>query len=125
MVRNDMVDNNTYNVLQAFVSTLEALEAYQKYSQDGNQQLWQQVSQHTEQVARILQQQLPQVLQHVQGSQGAMRTQGTMGSQGMMGSQRTVDNQGAMASQNQPGMGQSTTYDSSGNFGSGQRQPDR
>jgi hypothetical protein len=71
MYRNQMVDNNTYNILQAYVSTLEALEAYQKYSQDGNQQLWQQVSQHTEQVARILQQQLPMAMQNMQGSQGA------------------------------------------------------
>lgn len=75
MVRNQMVDNNTYNILQAFVSTLESLEAYQKYSQDGNQQLWQQVIQHTEQVARILQQQLPQVVQQAQSSQGAMSGQ--------------------------------------------------
>jgi uncharacterized protein YukE len=75
MYRNQMVDNNTYNILQAYVSTLEALEAYQKYSQDGNQQLWQQVSQHTEQVARLLQQQLPQVMQNAQGSQSAGASQ--------------------------------------------------
>lgn len=65
-----MVDNNTYNILQAYVSTLEALEVYNKYSQDGNQQLWQQIIQHTEEVAHLLQQQLPQVLQQMQSSKG-------------------------------------------------------
>lgn len=106
MVRNNMVDNNTYNILQAFVSTLEALEAYQKYSQDGNQQLWQQVTQHTEQVARILQQHLPQAMQQAQGSQGAMASQN-------QGSQGTMTNQ----SQTGMGQGQSNTYNTSGNYG--------
>ena len=79
MVRNQMLDNNSYNILMAYVSTLEALEAFQKYSLDGNEQLWQQVSQHTEQVARLLQQQLPQVVQHTQGSQGMSSQPGNYG----------------------------------------------
>ncbi len=70
MNKNQMVDNNTYNILQAYVSTLEALEVYNKYSQDGNQQLWQQIIQHSEEVARLLQEQLPQVLQQMQSSKG-------------------------------------------------------
>ncbi len=32
------VDNNTYNLLQMVVSKLEALEAYQKYQQDADEQ---------------------------------------------------------------------------------------
>lgn len=120
MVRNEMVDNNTYNIMQAFVSTLEALEAFQKYSQDGNEQLWQQVSQHTEQVARLLQQHLPQAQAMQQGSQ----------------SQGAMSGQGAMAGQSQPGMGnrpgmtqsdmgQSAAYDANNNYGGTQRQPNR
>jgi hypothetical protein len=96
MVKNQMVDNNTYNILQAFVSTLESLEAYQKYSKDGNEQLWQQVIQHTEEVARILQQKLPQVLQQTQGSQGATASQSS-GKQSTMGNQS--GSQGATQSQ--------------------------
>jgi hypothetical protein len=93
MVKNQMIDNNSYNILQAFVSTLEALEAYQKYSKDGNEQLWQQVMQHTEEVARILQQKLPQALQQNQGATASQSSgkQSTMshqsGSQGATQSQ--------------------------------------
>ena len=76
MYRNKMLDNNSYNVLMAYVSTLEALEAFQKYSQDGNEQLWQQVSQHTEQVAQLLQRELPKVLQGAQASQSQSQGQG-------------------------------------------------
>jgi hypothetical protein len=31
------VDNQTYNLLQALTSKLEAIEAYQKYAQDGGE----------------------------------------------------------------------------------------
>ena len=31
------VDNETYNLLQALTSKLEAIEAYQKYAQDGGE----------------------------------------------------------------------------------------
>ncbi|MDB5081490.1 MAG: hypothetical protein JWP00_3414 [Chloroflexi bacterium] len=96
MYRNQMVDNNTYNILQAYVSTLEALEVYQKYSQDGNEQLWKQVAQHTEQIARILQQQLPQALQNVQGSMGATASQS-----GSMGSMDTSSQSGNMGTSSQ------------------------
>lgn len=99
MASNQMVDNNTYNILQAFVSTLEALEAYNKYAKDGNQQLWQQVIQHTEQVGQLLQQQLPQALQSVTSSQGAAASQSNQ-------------QQGSMASQ-------------SGGYGATQSQPSR
>ena len=38
------ISNEAYNVLTALHSKLEGLEAYRKYSQDANQQLWQQLS---------------------------------------------------------------------------------
>lgn len=85
MYRNQLVDNNTYNIMQAFVSTLEALEVYQKYSQDGNEQLWKEVASHTEQVAKLLQQHLPQAVQSMQNSQGATGSQS--GSYGATSSQ--------------------------------------
>ena len=34
------VDNRTYNVMQALVSKLEAIEAYRKYSQDQGGELF-------------------------------------------------------------------------------------
>ena len=34
------VDNATYNLLQALVSKLEAIEAYGKYQRDGDQELF-------------------------------------------------------------------------------------
>ena len=35
---NYPVDNQTYNLLQTLTSKLEAIEAYQKYMKDGDQQ---------------------------------------------------------------------------------------
>ena len=40
-----LISNQAYNVLSALHSKLEGLEAYRKYSRDGDQQLWQQLSQ--------------------------------------------------------------------------------
>ena len=77
-MHKQMMDNNSYNIIMALASNLEALEAYHKYSQDGNQQLWQQVIQHQQQVIQLLMQQLPQVAQGAQ-SQGSFATQGGMG----------------------------------------------
>jgi rubrerythrin len=50
------VDNETYNLLQALTSKLEAIEAYGKYSQDGGQgaQLFQQMAQQERQHAEQL-----------------------------------------------------------------------
>ncbi len=39
------ISNEAYNVLSALHSKLEGLEAYRKYSNDGDQQIWQQLSQ--------------------------------------------------------------------------------
>ena len=38
------ISNEAYDVLTALHSKLEGLEAYRKFSKDGNQQLWQELS---------------------------------------------------------------------------------
>jgi len=48
------ISNEAYNVLSALHSKLEGLEAYRKYSQDGSQELWQQLSQQDNQAVETL-----------------------------------------------------------------------
>ena len=48
------ISNAAYNVLSALHSKLEGLEAYRKYSQDGDQQIWQQLSQQDNQAVETL-----------------------------------------------------------------------
>ena len=52
------VDNPTYNLLQALVSKLEAIEAYGKYRHDGDDELFGQLEQeerqHAEQLLQAL-----------------------------------------------------------------------
>lgn len=38
--RSSPVDNHTYNVLQALTSTLEAVAAYERYREDGGEDLF-------------------------------------------------------------------------------------
>lgn len=59
------IDNNTYNLLQALVSKLEALAAYHTYEQDADQQgkqvfqqLIQEDQQHAQQLLQAVKQQL-------------------------------------------------------------------
>jgi rubrerythrin len=59
------VDNNTYNLIQMLASKLEAIEVYQKYQKDADQQtrglidqMLQQDRQHAEQLVRVLSQKL-------------------------------------------------------------------
>ena len=56
------VDNNTYNLMQALVSKLEALEVYRKYERDGNSELFQELiredTQHAERLVAALKQAL-------------------------------------------------------------------
>jgi maltooligosyltrehalose synthase len=62
------VDNNTYNLLQALVSKLEALAAYRTYEQDADQQtkqVFQQLIQEDQQHAQQLLQAVKQQLQKV------------------------------------------------------------
>ncbi len=40
------ISNEAYNVVAALHSKLEGLEAYRKYAQSGDQQVWQQLTQH-------------------------------------------------------------------------------
>ncbi len=59
------VDNNTYNLIQMLASKLEAIEVYQKYQKDADQQtrglidqMMQQDRQHAEQLVQTLAQKL-------------------------------------------------------------------
>lgn len=54
----NLVDNNTYNLIMALGSNLEAYEAYNKYAKDGNEQLWKQLCQQTETAVTLLQEAL-------------------------------------------------------------------
>jgi hypothetical protein len=48
------ISNEAYNILSALHSKLEGLEAYRKYSQDGNDRIWQQLSQQDNQAVETL-----------------------------------------------------------------------
>lgn len=78
---NQIVDNNTYNLITALASNLEAYNAYQKYAKDGNSQLWQQLSQQTQQAVQLLQ----QALQQTMSGQGNTQSYGATGTQGNYG----------------------------------------
>ncbi len=71
-----LISNEAYNVLSALHSKLEGLEAYRKYSQDGNERLWQQLSQQDNQAVETLVQQLEQL---VRDGQFRMKTPGRAG----------------------------------------------
>jgi rubrerythrin len=63
---NYPVDNQTYNLLQTVTSKLEAIEVYQKYMKDGDQQaqqFFQQMMQQDQEHARKLLGMLKQRLQ--------------------------------------------------------------
>jgi hypothetical protein len=105
-MHQQMMDNNSYNIIMALASNLEALEAYHKYSKDGNQQLWEQLARSTEQNVRLLQQALPQAMQQGQSFAG----QG--GSYATGGSGQSYGTGGAS------GTSYGGTTGSSGNFGS-------
>jgi hypothetical protein len=48
------ISNEAYNVISALHAKLEGLEAYRKYSQDGNERIWQQLSQADNQAVETL-----------------------------------------------------------------------
>lgn len=49
------VDNGTYNLLQALTSTLEAIEAYQRYQRDDDRELFGQLlSEERQHAERLL-----------------------------------------------------------------------
>ena len=64
------ISNEAYNVLAALHAKLEGLEAYRKYQQNGDSQLWQQLSQQDNQAVSLLVQELEQLVQ-----QGRFRMQ--------------------------------------------------
>ena len=48
------ISNEAYNLISALHSKLEGLEAYRKYAQDGDNQLWQQLTQQDVQAVQQL-----------------------------------------------------------------------
>ena len=70
------ISNAAYNVLSALHSKLEGLEAYRKYSQDGDQQIWQQLSQADNQAVETLVGELERL---VREDQFRMQTPGRAG----------------------------------------------
>jgi hypothetical protein len=58
------VDNFTYNLMAAFVSKCEAIEAYRKYAKDNNGQFFQNQIKHEWDEAHQLFQQLQQHICH-------------------------------------------------------------
>lgn len=56
------ITNEAYNVISALHSKLEGLEAYRKYSKDGDQQVWQQLTQQDIQGVQLLVTQLEQLV---------------------------------------------------------------
>jgi hypothetical protein len=56
------ISNEAYNVLSALHSKLEGLEAYRKYSKDGDQQIWQRLSQQDTQAVETLVQELERLV---------------------------------------------------------------
>jgi hypothetical protein len=74
-MQGNVVDNNTYNIIMALSKTLEAVEVYGKYAQDGNRQLWDQLSQKARESAQLLQQELMRTMSQ-QGGQFAAGSQG-------------------------------------------------
>ncbi len=86
---NNIMDNNTYNLIMALASNLEAREAYMKYAKDGNQQLWNRLVQDTENAIQMLQGQLSNTLNssgttgsYAQGSTGTSTGGQAYGNQG-------------------------------------------
>jgi len=63
------ISNEAYNVISALQSKLEGMEAYRKYAQNGNSQLWQQLTQMDTQAVQLLTQELERLAQS-----GGLRT---------------------------------------------------
>jgi hypothetical protein len=57
------ISNDVYNVIAALATKLEGLEAYRKYQQDGNSQLWQQLASLDNQCVQLLTQELGRLAQ--------------------------------------------------------------
>ena len=57
------ISNEAYNVISALQAKLEGLEAYRKYQADGNQQIWQELTQQDTQSVQRLVQELERLVQ--------------------------------------------------------------
>jgi len=64
------ISNDAYNVITALQAKLEGMEAYRKYQQNGNHQLWQQLTAMDERAVQLLTQDLERLVQ-----QGQLRLQ--------------------------------------------------
>ncbi len=58
------VSDEAFDILSALHNKLEALEAYEIYAEDGNPELWKQLSQQDQQAAMILVQQLEDMVRN-------------------------------------------------------------
>ena len=56
------ISNEAYNVIAALQAKLEGLEAYRKYQANGDQQLWQQLTQQDTQGVELLVQELERLV---------------------------------------------------------------
>ena len=57
------ISNEAYNVISALQAKLEGLEAYRKYQADGDQQIWQELTQQDTQSVQRLVQELERLVQ--------------------------------------------------------------
>jgi hypothetical protein len=83
-----LVDNNTFNILTALQSNLEAHAAYITYAKDGNSQIWNQLAQHAQEAVQLLQAELQKTMSDPsykmtmgQGQQGMSSNYGATQSQ--------------------------------------------
>jgi hypothetical protein len=60
------ISNQAYNVISALHAKLEGLEVYQRYQQDGQRQLWHQLSQQDQEAVALLAQELERLIQEGQ-----------------------------------------------------------
>ena len=70
------ISNEAYNVISVLHAKLEGLEAFRKYSQDGNERFWQQLSQQDNQVVETL---IGELERLVRDNQFRLKTPGRAG----------------------------------------------
>ncbi len=73
-MEHTIVENQVYDVIMALGQKLEGLAAYNKYEQDGNAQLWQQLRRQDEDCVHRLLEQLEQF-----GQQGKLKARSMAG----------------------------------------------
>jgi lipopolysaccharide export LptBFGC system permease protein LptF len=88
-----LVDNNTFNVLTALQSLLEAHAAYLTYAKDGNSQLWNQLAQQTQQSVQLLQAELQKTMSDPSYTMTMGQGQGQQGMSGNYGATQSQSGQ--------------------------------